>query len=499
MKEEKILPPFSIFICYRRSDSDDVVDRVYQELINAYGSQAIFRDIDSIPPGVDFFENIQNRLRGSLVVLVFIGPEWIKCTDTEQRRRIHAPRDYVRFEIETALSDPEKRVIPTLIRGARLPPLEDLPVSIRSLRKRNDLKIRSAGADYQQDIRHLLKTVGQAVEDIHRERRKKERLEEKSRTQEKSFAMAVGEGRDWGFPPTLALARRIETLDPVNSFAFSHPTKDDSVYLIGATAKGRLSIWEAFEGRQIPKVMEEPAPIHAIACHPQKALLATVGREGVVRIWLANEPAPRVFPTAGVSLQTVAFHPSGEALATAGENGRLIVWAFLGEPRVLFSSAGGAPIQAVSYSTDGKLIAAGDREGRVRIWECGVTIKEIAGFSADKHAVNSLAFCGPHQRLVTGGEDGLPKLWELHRSYAAPARILKAHSKAIIAVAAHPSRDLLACASLDGCLQLGQFDEDQTSRIELREQLLAAAFSPDGRFLGYSTSDRALNYWRLGD
>ena len=42
-----------ILISYRREDSADVTGRIYDRLIQVF-PQSVFRDVDSIPLGVDF-------------------------------------------------------------------------------------------------------------------------------------------------------------------------------------------------------------------------------------------------------------------------------------------------------------------------------------------------------------------------------------------------------------------------------------------------------------
>jgi hypothetical protein len=91
-----------IFICYRRDDSGDVTDRIWDKLSRAFGRQNLFRDIDSIPTGRDFRKEILQTLESCRAVLVVIGREWIR--DVEGRRRLDSAEDHVRIEIETALA-----------------------------------------------------------------------------------------------------------------------------------------------------------------------------------------------------------------------------------------------------------------------------------------------------------------------------------------------------------------------------------------------------------
>src|SRR6202008_2663190 len=51
-----------ITISYRRDDSGVITGRIFDRLVTHYGRDAVFRDIDSIPPGADFREHINHVL-----------------------------------------------------------------------------------------------------------------------------------------------------------------------------------------------------------------------------------------------------------------------------------------------------------------------------------------------------------------------------------------------------------------------------------------------------
>ena len=52
-----------ISISYRRDDTGPVTGRLSDRLIDRYGAQSIFVDIDSIPAGVDFRHHIHTVLQ----------------------------------------------------------------------------------------------------------------------------------------------------------------------------------------------------------------------------------------------------------------------------------------------------------------------------------------------------------------------------------------------------------------------------------------------------
>src|SRR4029077_17856722 len=66
-----------IAISYRRSDSQDITGRIFDRLVQHFGKDTVFRDIDSIQPGIDFRTQIAAALGATDVLLVVVGPAWL--------------------------------------------------------------------------------------------------------------------------------------------------------------------------------------------------------------------------------------------------------------------------------------------------------------------------------------------------------------------------------------------------------------------------------------
>src|SRR6185295_8357831 len=134
-----------------------------------FGPNSVFFDIDNIPLGVDFREYIGNAVGQCDVLLVIIGDQWMGATDSNGKRRIDDPSDYVRIEVESAL----KRnipVIPVLVEEATMPSPSDLPPSLESISFRNAAEIR-AGRDLRQHIEQLIRGLETIIKPIAPETR----------------------------------------------------------------------------------------------------------------------------------------------------------------------------------------------------------------------------------------------------------------------------------------------------------------------------------------
>lgn len=62
-----------IFISYRRADSRKDAARIYDRLVEAFGKENIFKDVDNIPIGSDFRGVLREAVAASDVMLVIIG------------------------------------------------------------------------------------------------------------------------------------------------------------------------------------------------------------------------------------------------------------------------------------------------------------------------------------------------------------------------------------------------------------------------------------------
>lgn len=149
-----------IFVSYRRTDSMAYTGRIYDRLVNAFGVRNIFKDVDDIPPGVDFRTVLDEALTKADSVLVIIGPQWLLTTDDYGKRRLLDPTDFVRLEVENALKRDDVLVIPVLVNNATMPPAESLPDSLKDLAYRNSVVVRN-DPDFSRDINQLIDVIDQ--------------------------------------------------------------------------------------------------------------------------------------------------------------------------------------------------------------------------------------------------------------------------------------------------------------------------------------------------
>ena len=103
-------------------------------------------DIDAIGLGEDFVKEIETTVAKCDVLIAVIGNNWLTSKGDHGDRRLENPEDFVRMEIGAAL----KRgisVIPVLVDAALMPRAIDLPEDLKSLVRRNALRITDTSFD----------------------------------------------------------------------------------------------------------------------------------------------------------------------------------------------------------------------------------------------------------------------------------------------------------------------------------------------------------------
>ena len=144
-----------IFVSYRREDSAGHTGRLYDTLVDHFGEDRIFMDIDTIEPGDDFVSVIENAVASCEVLIAIIGRQWLSRFG-ESSRLLDNPNDFVRVEIAAALKR-DIRVIPVLVQRATMPSPRDLPEDLSKLSRRNALEL--SDHRWQFDVAELINAL----------------------------------------------------------------------------------------------------------------------------------------------------------------------------------------------------------------------------------------------------------------------------------------------------------------------------------------------------
>jgi len=156
------MPGGTIFISYRRSDSQWAASRLFDTLTQVFPDERLFMDVDSIDPGQDFVDVLADQVGRCDVFLALIGPSWVTERGPDGARRIDDPNDFVRIEIASALAKPETVTIPVLLDGAKVPDERELPEALKPLARRQFARLTHEG--YRAEVERLIEGIRKALE-----------------------------------------------------------------------------------------------------------------------------------------------------------------------------------------------------------------------------------------------------------------------------------------------------------------------------------------------
>jgi hypothetical protein len=113
-------------------------------------------DVAAIEPGRDFRKAIDQSVSNCSVLLAIVGLEWLEVKDAAGGRRLDDPNDFVRIELASALRR-DIPVVPVLVRGAKMPRVEQLPDDLKEMAYRNAVELTHAR--WKSDVQVLIRAL----------------------------------------------------------------------------------------------------------------------------------------------------------------------------------------------------------------------------------------------------------------------------------------------------------------------------------------------------
>ncbi len=523
-----------ITISYRRADSEAMTGRIFDRLIAQYGRDAIFRDIDNIPAGIDFRQHINETLLKTGVLLAIVGPKWLGSSRGGVER-INEESDPVRVEVETALRR-RLPMIPVLIGNTRMPGADQLPPSLKDFAFRNAVKI-DTGRDFDHHMDQLFKSIdailGESAKPSAPSRETKipnAAAVPPARTQaspaaaiseqpRKTAARAAPAGTSASLkiaPPASkpASPERPIVIREWDQIIWPKSPPGRRLRLAGvaviavalmATLAAALRPGAA-DGDSVHSVraFQTSAPVRTLAFSPDSKRLAAASQDGSVNLWDigAGRPSGRIPSPAGVS--SLAFMPNGEQIVSGELNGVVLITQIDGartirafKPEVDYSWEHAPAVQSIAVSPDGAQIAAGYAEGTIKIWNAdGQVLQRI---KAHDGAVTALTYLADGGKLISAGADGAIYVW--NSATGRLITILSEHSGGIFASAvSHDGKWLAAGGTGTTVLVSSAATGAEAHKLIVRfDQVEALAFSKAGGRLAIGGNDATIEWWNVSN
>jgi WD40 repeat protein/tRNA A-37 threonylcarbamoyl transferase component Bud32 len=196
---------------------------------------------------------------------------------------------------------------------------------------------------------------------------------------------------------------------------------------------------------------------------------------------------------AGANLRpAAAFSPDGSLAVTGADDEKIRFWNAKDGSAIAEPVNCSAQVRSLVFSPDGQTLAISCRDGKARFWDVGRG-RFVPGRFDSIQRVYSIAYSHDGKILATGGEDGQLVFWDAEGGRQ--LSLVRVHTGAIIKVALAPDDKTITTITLDGNLDLWNVKDGVRHAHVSGQRTLAAALSPDGRWLATGRADGQAMIW----
>ncbi|MDJ0498447.1 MAG: BTAD domain-containing putative transcriptional regulator [Acidimicrobiia bacterium] len=269
----------------------------------------------------------------------------------------------------------------------------------------------------------------------------------------------------------------------------------------GGVGRGELAVWDAASGAEVQRFSFENGPAHSrtvwsIAFSPDSRLLASYSwnEEEGVRVWdvaSGNLILERLDPDIAIVCCPpvgLAFSPDGSSVAVGAATGDVIIFDVATGEWLPPLTGHEGPVSKIEYLPDGTGIVTSSWDGTVRLWSSEA--KELATVEAEVGLIIGMALSDDGRYMLTGGDTGLLRLWELQPGEAEPIATLPGHRAAILNAAFAHDGGVAASVAFDGEVRVWDVSPKGRGEIAAWPGSGPVAFSPDGTMLAFADEQR---------
>jgi WD40 repeat protein len=281
----------------------------------------------------------------------------------------------------------------------------------------------------------------------------------------KTIAAGISNGKLylWKFQERPTLQTLAALNNSINSVAFS---PKNSNIIVAGSSDGKLRLWN-LQGQPTGKTLAaHKNGINSVVFSPDGNTIVTGGGDGQLRLWkLQGQPIgkPLTVGKSGVSLVAVMFNRKiNSTIVVSGSlDGKVSLWNVKQGKQIKAFFAHKNGVTSVSFSPNGQTIITGGGDGQVSRWNWGG--QQIGKtFTANEFAVTSVAFI---DRETIISSSMTVQRWNLQGKQIDPP--FRGHSRLVKSIAISRDRQLLVTGGDDGKVKLWDLQSQQKNGLQI--------------------------------
>lgn len=173
-------------------------------------------------------------------------------------------------------------------------------------------------------------------------------------------------------------------------------------------------LWDIASQSELRQYTQHTGPIFCLAISSDGTTLVTGAQDNTLRVWDLPLGKPlQVFNQHQKPVNAIAISPSGDTLVSASADQSVLMRAMAEGDQPASSRTGHlADVLSVAYRPDGAYFATSDAAGRVLLWSPYLDQPQ-GELMADGGPMRHVRFVSNNQQLLTSGNDGVVRQWQL--------------------------------------------------------------------------------------
>jgi WD40 repeat protein len=240
---------------------------------------------------------------------------------------------------------------------------------------------------------------------------------------------------------------------------------------------------------------------------PDQTLLATASDDGSARLWDVGTGSERARVIHQKSVRRALFAPDGKRFATISEDRLVQLWDLSGKPVPGYTLRGHTHfVFSGAFTRDGSRLVTASSDMTMRIWNTAPPARGIV-LAGHTSPVRQALFTPDGKRVITAGNDRRVLLFDADTGRRLDNnRYTEVHPDRVNGLALSPKGESFVTVSRDQTAKLWSFTAGSSPRILSKvegagvarshdDQVVNAAFSPDGKRVVTTSRDSTARLW----